>query len=84
MISNSDPLINYQNRINIRFRLFRTAGRWIDHFPLEHQVLDSDLIVFKSTIEGSDLISYWEKLFYEHPEEVADMTTQFDELQIDL
>lgn len=59
------------------------SGRWVEKFPIEHQQISAHLLTYKYTREGIDLISYWERLFYERAEEVPEVIDMFHEMSID-
>ena len=79
----SDPLLRYHPRLNIRFRQYRMSGRWVEKFPLEHERIEAELLTYKYTREGSEMIFYWERLFYERAEEVPEVVELFDDMTID-
>ena len=58
------------------------AGRWMEKFPYEHERIEENLLTFKYTREGCELIYYWERLFYERPEEVPEMVERFQDLSL--
>ena len=58
------------------------AGRWIERFPYEHEKVEENLLTFNYSREGSDLIFYWERLFFERPEEIPEMVDMFHDMSI--
>lgn len=69
-------------RLSIRFRQYRMSGCWIERFPYDHEKLDDNLLRYNCSQEMTDFVEYWEKLFYENPQEMPEMVDMFDDLQI--
>ena len=68
--------------MNLRFRQYRMSGRWIDHFPHEHEIISEDLLTYNHSDEASDYIQYWERLFYEPLTELPEVVELMSDLEI--
>ena len=58
------------------------SGRWVDHFPHEHEIINEDLLKYNYSDEASDYIQYWEKLFYEPLTELPEVVDLMSDLEI--
>ena len=77
-----DPLIKNIPRLNIRFRQYRMSGRWIEYIPFHCERLDPALLQYNNSRDAAEFIKYWERLFYENPHDVPEMSEQFDNLTL--